>query len=310
VITAAVLEPTGDGVSVKLAVVEPDVTVTEAGTAAEPLLLDSATLVLPVRATFRVTVQLAVAGAVTLDGLQVRFVGTGAGGSSVSENVFELLFNVAVITTVVLELTADGVSVKLAVVEPELTVTEAGTAAEPLLLDSATLVLLVGATFRVTVQVAVAGAVTLDGLQVRFVGTGAGGSSVSENVCELPFSVAVITAAVLEPTGDGVSVKLAVVEPDVTVTEAGTAAEPLLLDSGTPVLLVGATFRLTVQVAVAGAVTLGGLQVRLVGTGAGGWLMITVAPLAAMVTGMPVPSAADAPTSATGDEVSVVPAAI
>ena len=80
----------------------------------------------------------------------------------------------AVITAVVLELTADGVSVKLPVVEPEFTVTIAGTEAEALLLDSATLVLLVGATFTVTVQLAVAGAVTLAGLQVRFVGTGVG----------------------------------------------------------------------------------------------------------------------------------------
>ena len=80
----------------------------------------------------------------------------------------------AVITAVVLELTADGVRVKLAVVEPEFTVTDAGTEAEPLLLDKATLVLLVGARLRVTVQVAVAGAVTLAGLQVRFDGTGVG----------------------------------------------------------------------------------------------------------------------------------------
>ena len=181
-ITAVVLELTADGVRVKLAVVEPEFTVTDAGTEAEPLLLDKATLVLLVGATFRVTVQLAVAGAVTLAGLQVRLVGTGVGGSRVSENVFDVLFNVAVITAVVLELTADGVSVKLAVVEPEFTVTDAGTEAEPLLLDSATLVLLVGATFTVTVQEAVAGAVTLAGLQVRFVGTGAGGNSVSEKV--------------------------------------------------------------------------------------------------------------------------------
>ena len=88
----------------------------------------------------------------------------------------------AVITAVVLELTADGVSVKLAVVEPEFTVTDAGTEAEPLLLESATAALLVGATLTLTVQVATAGAVTLDGLQVRLVGTGVGGSKVSENV--------------------------------------------------------------------------------------------------------------------------------
>jgi hypothetical protein len=86
-----------------------------------------------------------------------------------------VLFSVAVITAVVLELTGDGVTVKLAVVEPELTVTEAGTAADPLPLESATLVLLVGATFRVTVQVDLVGAVMLAGLQVRLVGTGAGG---------------------------------------------------------------------------------------------------------------------------------------
>ncbi len=182
VITDVVLELTADGVSVKLAVVEPEFAVTDAGTEADPLLLDSTTLVLLVGATFSVTVQVAVAGAVTLAGLHVRLVGTGVGGNSVSENVFDVLFNVAVIAAVVLELTADGVSVKLAVIEPELTVTDAGTEADPLLLDSARLVLLVGATFTVTVQVAVAGAVTLAGLQVRFVGTGAGGSSVSENV--------------------------------------------------------------------------------------------------------------------------------
>ena len=92
-------------------------------------------------------------------------------------------FSVAVITTGVLELTVDGVTVKLAVVEPEVTVTDAGTEAEVLLLESATLVLLLGATFRVTVQVEVAGALMLDGLHVRLVGTAAaGGRRVTENV--------------------------------------------------------------------------------------------------------------------------------
>ena len=88
----------------------------------------------------------------------------------------------AVITAGVLELTGDGVTVKLAVVAPERTVTEAGTAAEALPLESATLVLLVGATFRVTVQVEVVGAVILVGVQVRLVGTSVGGSKVRENV--------------------------------------------------------------------------------------------------------------------------------
>ncbi len=183
-ITARVLELTGDGVTMKLAVVAPELTVTEAGTEAEPLLLESATLVLLVGATFRVTVQVDVAGAVMLAGLHVRLVGAAAGGSRVSENVFEMLFSVAVITAVVLELTGDAVTVKLAVVEPELTFTELGTEAAPLLLERATRSFcLAGATSSVTVQVEVAGAVMLAGLHVRLVGTAsAAGRRVRENV--------------------------------------------------------------------------------------------------------------------------------
>ena len=140
---------------------------------------------------------------------------------------------------------------------------------------------------------------------------GAGGSNVSENVLDVLFSVAVITAVVLELTADGVSAKLAVVEPEFTVTEAGTEAELLLLDSATLVLLFGATFRVTVQKAVAGAVTLAGLQVKFVGTWVGAdWLIVTVAPLAVMLTGLPLPSAADKFVSMTAVEVSVVPTAI
>jgi hypothetical protein len=181
-----------------------------------------------------------------------------------------VLFSVAVITAGVLELTGNGVTVKLAVVTPEITVTEVGTEADELLLESATLVLLAGAAFRVTVQVEVAGAVMLAGPHVRLVGTGVGGSKVRENVFEVLFSVAVITAGVLEPTGDGVTVKLAVVAPELTVTDAGTEAEPLLLESATLVLLAGATFRVTVQFEVAGAVMLAGLHATFVGTGVGG----------------------------------------
>jgi hypothetical protein len=120
----------------------------------------------------------------------------------------------------------------------------------------------------------------------------------------------VITAVVLELTGDGVTVKLAVVEPELTVTEAGTAADALPLESATLVLLAGATFRVTVQVEAVGAVMLDGLQVRLVGTGTGGWLMVTVAPLAVIVRGLPLLSDPDEPTSVTGEDVAVVPAAI
>jgi hypothetical protein len=306
VMTAGVLELTADGVTVKLAAVAPELTVTEAGTEAEPVLLESATLVLLVGATFSVTVQVEVAGAVMLAGLHFRLVGTGAGGSRVTENVFEVPFSVAVITAGVLEVTGDGVTVKLAVVEPELTVTEAGTEPELVLLESANLVLLAGATFRVTEQAEVAGAVILVGLQFRSVGTGAGGSKVRENVLDVLFRVAVMTAGVLELAGDGVTVKLAVVVPELTVTEAGTEADELPLESATLVLLVGATFRVTVQVEVAGAITVAGLHVRRVGTGRIGWLMVTAAPLTVTAIDVPIPLDAEAPPSVTGDEVAVV----
>ena len=118
--------------------------------------------------------------------------------------------------------------------------------------------------------------------------------------------MAVITAAVLELTGEGVTVKLAVVEPELTVTDDGTEADPLLLESATLVLLVGATLRVTVQVEVAGAVMLAGPHVRLASNGGLAWLMMTVAPLAVTARELPLPSDPYAPTSMTGNEVALV----
>jgi hypothetical protein len=60
-------------------------------------------------------------------------------------------------------------TVKFAVDDPALTVTALGTVAFALLLPSDTLVLLVAAPLSVTVQLEEAGAVTIAGLQVRFV---------------------------------------------------------------------------------------------------------------------------------------------
>src|SRR5260370_24423557 len=131
------------------------------------------------------------------------------------------------------EATGDGVTVKLAVVAPELTVTEAGTEADGLLLESATLVLLVGATFSVTEQVEVAGAVMVAGLQFRLVGTGAGGRKVRDDVLVVLFTVAVTTARVLELTSDGATVKFAVVVPEMTDTKPATAPSQLPLETTT-----------------------------------------------------------------------------
>jgi len=97
-----------------------------------------------------------------------------------------------------------------------------------------------------------------------------------------------------------------VVVPELTVTEPGTEADELPLESATLVLLVGATFRVTVQAEVAGAVTVAGLHVRLVGTGRIGWLMVTVAPPTVTAIDVPLPLDAEAPTSVTCDEVAVV----
>jgi hypothetical protein len=54
-------------------------------------------------------------------------------------------------------------------------VTVAGTVTDPLPLDSATLVLVVAAAERVTVQVDVPGGVSLPGVQLRLDSTGGGG---------------------------------------------------------------------------------------------------------------------------------------
>jgi hypothetical protein len=80
--------------------------------------------------------------------------------------------------------------------------------------------------------------------------------------------VAWITAAAPELRGDAVTAKLAVVVPAWTVTEEGTEAAPLLLESATVALLTGATFSVTAQVELVGAVILETPQIKLVGTGA------------------------------------------
>jgi hypothetical protein len=64
--------------------VEPDATVTLAGTVTAALLLESATTALPEAALFRFTVQLEVALLATVDGLQLREL-TCAGAFAVRE---------------------------------------------------------------------------------------------------------------------------------------------------------------------------------------------------------------------------------
>jgi len=72
--------------------------------------------------------------------------------------------------------------VKLALLAPEPMVTVAGTVTDPLPLDSATLVLLVAAAERVTVQVDVPGGVSVPGEQLRLDTVGGGAFSVKVKV--------------------------------------------------------------------------------------------------------------------------------
>jgi len=269
VINAVVLLDTADGaLTVKFAVEEPALTVTGDVTVAAPLLLDTVTLMLLSALPLKLTVQVEFPGAMTLAGVHVRFDRTGTGGSKVSPKVLETPFNVAVMVAVVVLPTAVVITGKLAVEEPAFTVTGEETAAEPLLLDTVTSVLLDAFPLSVTVHVDPVGGVTLAGLQLRFESTIAG-VKVSPKVLETPFNVAVMVAVVVLPTAVVVTGKLAVEEPAFTVTGEETVAEPLLLDTVTFVLLDAFPLSVMVQVEPVGGVTLAGLQLRLESTIAG-----------------------------------------
>ena len=152
-IVTEVEEETAKVVTVKVVVVLPVATVTEAGTvAAAVLLLDSVTAVPPVGANpVSVTVPWDVAPPLTVVGLKLKELKVG--GATVNAAVLVMLPIDAVIVTEVEEGTAKVVTVKAVVVLPAGIVTEAGTvAAAVLLLDSVTTVPPAGADpDRVTV---------------------------------------------------------------------------------------------------------------------------------------------------------------
>jgi hypothetical protein len=93
-----------------------------------------------------------------------------------------------------LELTVPAVAVKLPVVDPAATVTEAGTVSAALLSETATEVLAVGAADNVTVQVDVAPDAIEEGEHCSDDTVIAGDVIVTEAVCELPFNEAVTVA--------------------------------------------------------------------------------------------------------------------
>jgi len=229
-------EVTTPPLAVNVAVVAPDATVTLAGTIrAAGALLASETLAPPLPAAFEiVTVQLAApedARLVLAHCSDVIVVDT------VTDNPVETLDAPTVAVTVTLwsEVTAAAVAVNVAVVAPELTVTDAGTVtAAATLLDSETVVPALGAAAAsVTVQVVAAeGARTLlahctpdRDVGPKIVNTWA--------LLDAP-SEAVNVAVRSDVTNPAFAVNVAVAAPEATVTDAGTIKmEGTLLDNVT-----------------------------------------------------------------------------
>jgi hypothetical protein len=240
-------------VAVNVAVVFPDPTVTEAGTVNATALLDSVTVAPPVCVT--VTVHVALPPGTRLAGLHVNTL-TSTGATSETVAVCVLPFSVAVTVAVWLLAIVPAVAVKVAVVLPDPTAAEAGTVNATALLDTVTVAPPVFVT--VTVQVALPPDPKLAGLHVRPLST-TEAASVIVAVCVLPFSVAVTVAVWLLAIVPAVAVKVAMVLPDPTTTEAGTVNATALLDSVTVAPPVFDT--VTVQVALPPDPRLAGLHV-------------------------------------------------
>ena len=131
---------------------------------------DKLTVKAAVAALVSDTVQVEVPPGLSVVGEQLR-ADRAAGATNPSENVREPPLRLAVRVALVSLDTLAAVAVNVALVEPAATVTEAGTLAEALLLDRATLAPPTGAAaLSVTVQVLVPGVLTEAGLQLRLAG--------------------------------------------------------------------------------------------------------------------------------------------
>lgn len=247
--------------TVKVAVVAPAATVTLAGTVAEALPLDKATVNPLAGATpLRVTVPVEETPPRTLVGFKVRPLGTGA--RIVRTAVLVMPPVAAEIVDVVLAAITEVEIVKVAEVAPAATETVAGTVAEGLLLDSATIVPPEGAApDKVTVPVELLPPRTLVGLKDKVLGMGA--AMLSTAVLLEPLTVAVMFAVVDVPTRAVVVVKVAVVEPALTVTDTGTVALGLSLERETTVPPVGAAAaNVTLPIEELPPTTLAGFNVK------------------------------------------------
>jgi hypothetical protein len=220
-------------VAVKAALVDPAATVTVGGTVKAAALLASTTVTPPLPAALdRFAVHVDVPLEPRLVGAQDSRVKT-AGATREIDAVCELPLYVAVICAVWSAVMLPAVAVNAAVPVPGATNTLPGTVNPTALLDSVTVAPPAPEAFdKLTVQLDAAPGPRLVGAHDTAL-TRVGATREIDAVCELPLSVAVITAAWSEVMVPAVALKLAVPEPAGTVTAAGTVKAGVLLDSKT-----------------------------------------------------------------------------
>ena len=246
VTVTAVDEVTVPAVAAKVPVVAPAATVTDAGTVSAALFPDSVT---------------AAALAVTCDNVTVHVVlppeeielgehcsaVTVVNGTTVTVAVAEPPFNDPVTVTAAEEVTVPAVAMKVPVVAPAATVTDAGTVSAALFPDSVTALALAAACDNVTVHV-VLPPEEIELGEHRSAVTVVNGTTVTVAVAEPPFNDPVTVAAAEEVTVPAVAVKVPVVAPAATVTDAGTVSAALFPDSVTAAPLAAACDSVTVHV--------------------------------------------------------------
>jgi len=218
--------------------VAPAATIAVAGTVAAALPDVKLTVKPPVGAgPLRVIVPVDVVPPVTLAGLRLRADTTGAVMARLAVDEFVPI--VAVMVADALAVTAVVAMLNVPVVEPEATVTEAGTVALVLFEASVTVVPPVGAAVLiVTVPVLAVPPTTELGLTPTVTPTP--GVTVKMAVEAVPCSEALIVDGVLVDTSTVVTVTVEVVLPAGTVTLAGIVATALLEDRLTNCPPVGA----------------------------------------------------------------------
>jgi hypothetical protein len=259
--------------TVKVTVVAPAGTVTDAATVAAVVLLDfSVTTVPPAGAgPFKVIVPVLEAPPFTDVGFSTNVIGAHV-GVTWRTAFCETALYVPVMFTLATAVTLTVVIANVADVAPAGTVTEAGTFADTLELVSVTTTPPAGAApLSVTVPVTPAPPTTDAGFTVTVLSdtVATAGFTVSAAVFETAPFVAVIVTAVTAVTVDVVTVNVAVVAPAATVTLAGTVAAALLDVSVTTMPPAGAADnKVTVPVLDVPPVTDVGFKATVLSTGA------------------------------------------